>query len=148
MKLSEHFTLRELTKSSTAERFGIDNNPNSDEMKALKKVCEEVLEPVRHHWGVPFAPNSGFRSKELNEKLGGSQKSQHMFGEAVDIEVPGVSNLELAYWIKNQLQFDQLILECWTGKPDSGWVHVSYKDINRKEVLTYERKKGYTPGLP
>ena len=71
-----------------------------------------------------------------------------MFGEAVDIEVPGVSNLELAYWIKEKLQFDQLILECWTGKSDSGWVHVSYKDINRKEVLTYERNKGYTPGLP
>ena len=150
MNLSEHFTLRELTRSQTAERLRIKNEPNSDQMLALKVVCENILEPVRRHYGIPFSPSSGYRSKELNEWIGGSATSQHCAGEAVDFEVPGVSTPALAHWCRdNLLEWDQLICECWhPGKPDSGWVHCSYGGAMRREVLTYEAGKGMMNGLP
>ncbi len=142
-KLSPHFTLREMTKSSTAQRLGIDNSldPRNEEhipiIGALGTLCSVVLEPVRKHFGVPITPSSGYRSPELNTKIGGSSRSQHMLGQAVDFEVTGVSNLELARWIRDNLTFDQLILEHFVkGDPDAGWVHVSYvsKERNRDEV--------------
>ncbi len=140
-KLSNHFTFGELIRSDTADRNGIDNTPPDEIIPKLKRLCDEILEPVRLHFGRPFRPNSGYRSPELNRMIGGSATSQHCLGEAVDIEVAGVSNYDLALWIKDNLQYDQLILECYRqGEPSSGWVHVSLKENatdNRSKVLTY-----------
>jgi hypothetical protein len=146
MKLSKNFSLAEFTKSQTAERKGIDNTPQGEHMDAAVALFENVVQPVRDHFG-PTVINSGYRSPELNDAVGGSSKSQHCKGEAADIEVPGVANPELAQWIHDNLDFDQLILEFVTpGIPDSGWVHVSYKadGDNRKSVLTAKRIDGKT----
>ncbi len=144
MHLSDHFSLEELCKSQTALRCGIDNTPPADTpdgqavIAALERVCHRILEPVRTHFGIPFAPNSGYRCLELNRELKSKDTSQHVKGEAVDLELPGVANFDLAVWIRDNLEFDQLILEFYTpGEPSSGWVHCSIKeDGNRKEVLT------------
>jgi len=148
MNLSEHFTLQELVKSQTATRIGIDNIPDSFEVAYLEKLCRDILEPVREHYGIPFSPSSGYRSPDLCEAIGSSRKSQHAKGQAADFEVPGVDNLELAEWIKDNLDFDQLILECYMpGNPNSGWVHCSISQDPRGEVLTYVKGVGYSKGL-
>jgi hypothetical protein len=132
MMLSDHFSLEELTKSSTALRKGINNDPDSTARENLIELCWEVLEPVREHYDIPFAPNSGFRCLELNREIGSSDRSQHVTGNAVDFEVPGVDNKEVALWVKENCDFDQLILEFYKeGEPASGWVHCSY-DYNKK----------------
>ena len=140
-KLSEHFTFGELIRSETAERKRIDNTPPDNLTPKLRRLCDEILEPIRLHYNRPFRPNSGYRSSELNREIGGSSKSQHCLAEAIDIEIPGISNFELADWIRNNLDFDQVILECYRqGEPSSGWVHVSLKPIvedNRLAVMTY-----------
>ena len=148
MKLSANFSLRELSRSSTASRRGIDNTSGPDVIAALTTLCENVLQPVRDHFGVVMV-NSGYRSLALNTAIGGSKSSQHMKGEAADIEV-GADNLELAHWIADNLDFDQLISECYeAGIASSGWVHVSFKPSgNRKQCLTFQRGAGYTAGLP
>lgn len=146
MKLSKNFTMAEFTKSQTAERKGIDNTPHGEHLDAAKELFEHVVQPVREHFG-PTIINSGYRSPALNEAVGGSSKSQHCKGEAVDIEVPGVPNVELAEYIRDNLDFDQLILEFYVpGIDDSGWVHVSYKadGDNRGSVLTAMREDGKT----
>jgi len=150
MRLSDHFTLAEFTKSQTADRHDIDNTPDDAQTERLKILCENVLEPVREHFGKSFSPSSGFRSEELCVKIGSKTTSQHAKGEAVDFEIPGVDNKELAYWIVDNLDFDQLILEYYKpGVPDSGWVHVSFKgEGNRNEVLTMTKGVGYSFGLP
>lgn len=139
MRLSEYFTLGEMTKSQTAARLGIDNKPGPEEVNNLGLLCNRVLDPVRENFNVPFSPSSGFRSPELNKAIGGSQYSQHLEGKAADIEIPGVDNLTLAVWMKNNLEFDQLILENYEPTdPESGWVHVSYNsEANRMECLSY-----------
>lgn len=143
--LSDHFTLGELIKSETAERKGINNFPPEPLLPKLKRLCIEVLEPIRVHYGKAFRPNSGYRSPELNAEIGGSPTSQHCKAEAVDIEIAGISNYDLAVWVKDNLIFDQLILECYQrGQPSSGWVHISLKnegETNRKKVLTYSNGK-------
>ena len=116
-----------------------------------KSLFENVVQPVRDNFGVTVI-NSGYRGPKLNEAVGGSSKSQHCIGEAVDIECPGTSNYAVASWIEQNLDFDQLILEFYTpGIPDSGWVHVSYKsEGNRKSILTAMKENGktvYKPGL-
>lgn len=147
MKLSEHFSLEEMTKSQTALRRNLPNQPSEAQTEALVLLCENVLEPVRSHFSIPFTPSSGYRSAELCVAIGSSVSSQHAKGEAADFEVPSISNLELCTWIINNLDFDQLILECYTGG-NTGWVHCSYKaDGNRKEVLTYDKENGYRKGL-
>ena len=148
MQLSKHFTLEEFEKSQTATRKGIKNKAGSGEIKNLGDLCYEVLEPVRVKFDKPVTITSGYRSPELSEAIGSKSTSQHCLGEAVDMEVIGVSNLQVALWIENNLDFDQLILEFWTGEANSGWIHVSYKDgSNRKQVLTYDGSS-YTNGLP
>ena len=129
MRLSKHFTLAEFTRSNTASRRGIDNTPSAKHIAAMKLLCEEVLEPLRAHFGGrPVRVTSGFRSPALCRAIGSSSRSQHAKGEAVDFEIPGVSNYEVACWIRDNLTFDQLILECYTqGSPNSGWIHVSYR---------------------
>ena len=138
MRLSPNFTLKELIKSQTAERKGINNNPNEDNIENLQRLCEHVLQPVRDHYGKVVSVSSGFRSPELCVAIGSSTTSQHASGQAADFEIYGVSNKELADYIADNLDFDQLILEFWKPEePNSGWVHCSYKgaDSNRKEYL-------------
>ena len=146
MRLSKNFTLAEFTKSQTATRRGIDNTPEGKHLEAAKALFENVVQPVRENFGLTVL-NSGYRGPELNEAVGGSSNSQHCKGEAADLECPGTSNYEVAKWIKDNLDFDQLILEFYTpGIPDSGWVHVSYTTDgpNRKSVLTAMREDGKT----
>jgi len=143
MKLSEHFSLQELTKSSTAERRGIANEPDDEAVENLIMVCETILEPVREQYGIPFIPNSGFRCLELNRAIGSSDRSQHTTGEAVDFEVPSISNKEVALWVKENCKFDQLILEFYKeGDPASGWVHCSYviEGENRQTARIFDGK--------
>ena len=149
MQLSKHFTLEEFEKSQTATRKGIINKAGSGEIKNLGDLCYEVLEPVRAKFDKPVTITSGYRSPELSEAIGSKATSQHCLGEAADFEIAGVSNLEVAMWIENNVDFDQLILEFWKeGEPNSGWIHVSYKDgSNRKQVLTYDGSS-YNNGLP
>jgi zinc D-Ala-D-Ala carboxypeptidase len=146
MNLTKNFTLEEMTKSETALRYDIDNTPNEQEISAMKLLAEKVLQPVRDHFGKGVKVNSGFRNQDVNQKVGGSRNSDHTRGQACDIEIPGVPNAELAEWIKDNLEYNQLILEFYTpGVPDSGWVHVSYiPEDNKKQVLTATKKDGKT----
>lgn len=148
--LSPHFTLGELTKSVQALRLGIDNTPDEQALKNLCAICFNILEPVREHFGIPFTPSSGYRSPAVNEAIGSKPTSQHCLGQAADFEIPGISNLKLAEWIRGNLEFDQLILEFHTpGDLNSGWVHCSYRsgDQNRKECKTTQDGKNFSPGL-
>ena len=151
MKLSENFSLEELTKSETALRFDLDNTPNDEQLSNLVALCESVLQPIRNHFGKPVKVNSGFRDVVVNAKVGGSSKSDHCKGMAADIEIPSVPNAELAQFIVDSgMAFRQCILEFYTpGIPDSGWVHVSY-DIadNKRQVLTATKQNGRTVYLP
>jgi zinc D-Ala-D-Ala carboxypeptidase len=146
MNLTKNFTLAEMTKSETALRHDLENTPNEQEISAMKLLAEKVLQPVRDHFGKGVKVNSGFRSLDVNQKVGGSRNSDHIRGQAADIEIPGVPNAELAEWIKDNLEFNQLILEFYTpGVPDSGWVHVSYiPEANQNQVLTATKKDGKT----
>ena len=148
MQLSKHFTLEEFEKSQTATRKGIKNKAGAGEIKNLGDLCYEILEPVRIKFDKPVTITSGYRSEELCEAIGSKKTSQHTTWNATDFEIAGVSNLEVALWIQNHCDFDQLILEYYTGEANSGWIHVSYKDgSNRKQVLTFDGKS-YTNGLP
>jgi hypothetical protein len=140
VQLSPRFRLVDLIKSSTATRAGIDNTPGPLEIENLKALCGNVLEPICTEFGS-IEIVSGFRGDALNKKIGGAKNSQHKTGEAADIEVRNVHNSKLLVWIKDNLQFDQLILEFHNPEvPDSGWVHVSFsRTKNRKEVLTATR---------
>jgi hypothetical protein len=150
MNLTKNFTLSELTKSETALRKGLNNEPNQEIISALQLLAVTVLQPVRDHYGKGVKVNSGYRSPEVNASVGGSKTSDHCKGQAADIEIPGVANAELAEYIKERLQFTQLILEFYTpGVPDSGWVHVSYDPANlKKQVMTAVRRDGKTVYLP
>ena len=137
MKLSANFELAELIKSQVAERKGIPNNPSPDQIDNLKSLCINVLQPIRSEFDKPVIISSGFRSAELCIAIGSKPTSQHAEGKAADLEIPGVDNMELAMWIKNNLNFDQLILEFYKdGEPNSGWIHVSWNgDNNRNQTL-------------
>jgi zinc D-Ala-D-Ala carboxypeptidase len=152
MQLTDHFTLAEASASNTARAQGIDNTPPPEVIPRLRFVAETILDPIRAHYGVPIVYNGGlswYRCPALNAAVGGAKDSQHMTGEAVDVEVRGVSNIDLARWVEANLTFDQLILENWNGSdPSSGWVHVSAVREPRGEVLTWQPGKGYSKGLP
>ena len=165
MHLSKHFTLAEATKSHTALRLGIDNTPDDVQKEAMVSTAINILEPVRMHYNVGIIPSSWLRVEELERAIcwGGSEKSSfarwcrrrelpidenswgkyfvrksHPKGESVDFEVPGVSNLDLAKWCRDNLDFDQLILEFHNPLyPHSGWLHGSFSVAgNRADVLT------------
>lgn len=152
MKLSTNFTVAEYIKSQTATRHGIDNSLSEEHLQNAKKLFANVVQPIREKFGVTII-TSGYRSPELNAKIGGSSKSQHCKGQAVDLECLKESNADVAMWIENNLDFDQLILEFYTpSEPSSGWIHVSYNEDgkNRKSVLTASKINGktvYTNGL-
>lgn len=153
--LSANFTVRELVKSQAATRRGIDNAPDLAQVTALRALCVSVLQPVRDRFGSTSV-SSGLRVPKLNRAIGGSKRSQHCRGEAADFEALAVGNPELAAWIRDNLDFDQLILEfAIPGYPRSGWVHCSYSETNRRQVLTAVKrlrrlrkpKTVYLPGL-
>ena len=150
MQLSKHFKLEEFEKSMTAVRKGIENKAGSGEIKNLTDLCYTVLEPVRAKFDKPIIVTSGYRSEELCVAIKSSKTSQHTKGQAVDFEIAGVSNLQLAIWIENNCDFDQLILEFWKEEEgaNSGWVHCSFNEgSNRKQVLTFNGKE-FKNGLP
>ena len=146
MKLTENFSLNELTKSQTAERKGINNTPSTEHQENLKSLCEMILQPIRDHFGQVVSVSSGYRSPELCVAIGSSTQSQHARGEAADFEIFGVSNKELADWINENLYYDQLILEYWKeSDPNSGWVHCSFSlNGNRKQYLRAYKENGAT----
>lgn len=140
MNLSKNLTLAEMVNSDSAKRNGISNNPTDDHINNMEVLAEKVFQPIRDHFGVPIHISSGYRSAALNKAIGGSQTSQHSKGQAMDIDMDNTSitNAQLFHWIKDNLEFDQLIWEFGTTK-NPAWVHVSYvaagKGKNRKQVL-------------
>ncbi len=137
MNLSKYFTLEEFIKSQTATRKGINNVPSDMDIARMKLLCERVIEPIREHFGAPVKILSGYRCQALNNAVGGSKTSQHMNGEAADIEVAGVSNWDVLSYVLNNLEYDQLIQEYMKeGDDHAGWVHVSYRERgNRNKFL-------------
>ena len=137
MSLTKNFSLIELTSSQTATRKGIDNTPSPEHQDNLKSLCTYVLQPIRDHFSRVVSVSSGYRSPELCIAIGSKISSQHAKGEAADFEIFGVSNKELADYIHEELEYDQLILEYWNeSDPNSGWVHCSYTNgNNRKQYL-------------
>jgi zinc D-Ala-D-Ala carboxypeptidase len=128
MKLSNNLTLVEATKSNTAIRRGIDNTPTDAHIENLKYLAQKVFQPLRENFGSAIYVSSGYRSKELNEAIGGSQRSFHSHGMALDLDQDGksyaVSNADIFYYIKDNLPFSELIWEFGDeDKPD--WVHVA-----------------------
>jgi hypothetical protein len=145
--ISEHISEKEAVKSITALRLGIDNTPDADSLNNMKIIAEKIFEPLRKWVGGPIKINSFFRSSALNQAIGGSSRSQHCQGRALDVDdVYGhKTNKEMFDWIKENLDFDQLIYEFGSSdNPD--WVHVSYvsEDKNRNRVLKAVRDDGKT----
>lgn len=142
MKISAHFDLAEFTRSESAKRHGVSNQPTPEHLANIKILCEKVLEPIRIKFG-PINISSGYRSKVLNHYIGGSLSSQHCEGKAADIDMDDMSNAtnkEIFEYIKNSLDFDQLINEF-----NYSWVHVSYNQgKNRKQVLDANKHNGRT----
>jgi len=152
MKISPHLNLAEITRSDTAKRHGIDNTPTAEHLENFKLLADKVFEPIREHFGVPIFISSGYRSKVLNSFIKGSPSSQHCKWQAIDIDMDGgngeVTNRMVFDFIKNKLDFDQLIWEFGTDfNPD--WVHVSFvKSGNRKQKLKAVRSGGKTTYIP
>jgi zinc D-Ala-D-Ala carboxypeptidase len=145
MKISKHLTLAELTYSETAIKLGIVNQPNKAQIDNLIRLAEKVFEPAREHFNVPIHISSGYRIINLNQAIKGSVTSQHCKGEAIDIDMKGdkVTNAILFHWIKDNLEYDQLIWEFGT-KLNPDWLHVSYSSNNRNQVLRAKKVDGKT----
>ena len=145
--ISKHISEKEGSKSVTAIRLGIDNTPDAEAMANMKLVAEKVFEPLREYVGGPIKINSFFRSTALNEAIGGSSRSQHCQGRAIDLDdVYGhKTNKEMFQWVRDNLDFDQLIYE-FGSEDNPDWVHVSYvsEDKNRNRVLKAVRDNGKT----
>ena len=138
MQLSKNLALAEVTRSETAKRKGVSNMPTEAHIANFKLLAEKVFQPIREHFGKPIHISSGYRSAALNKAIGGASSSQHCTGEAIDIDMDGteISNKQVFDFIKEHLEFDQLIWEFGTdANPD--WVHVSYESTGkqRKQVL-------------
>ena len=146
MQLSKNFNLVEMTKSQTATRKGIDNTPSAEHQGNLQSLCMHVLQPIRDHFSQVVTVSSGYRSPELCTAIGSKITSQHAKGQAADFEIFGVSNKELADYINENLDYDQLILEYWNeSDPNSGWVHCSYSESNnRRQYLRAYKEDGKT----
>jgi hypothetical protein len=147
MQLSKNLSLAEMTISYEAKRRGISNNPTQDHLANMKKLSDNVFQPIREHFKSPIRISSGYRSLALNKAIKGAATSQHCSGEAMDIDMDGTSitNAQIFSYIKDNLVFDQLIWEFGTDKnPD--WVHVSYESTGkqRKQILKAIRKNGKT----
>jgi len=153
MKLSEHLDLSEVIRSESAKRKGISNMPTEAHIANFKLLAEKIFQPIREHFRCPIHISSGYRSKELNAAIGGSATSQHCSGEAIDIDMDGtpngVTNRMVFDYIKDNLEFDQLIYE-FGDKENPDWVHVSYESTGkqRKQILRAVRTNGKTSYLP
>jgi zinc D-Ala-D-Ala carboxypeptidase len=152
MQLSEHLSLAEVTRSETAKRKGVSNMPTEAHITNFKLLAEKVFEPIRNHFGKPIHISSGYRSEALNKAIGGAKSSQHCSGEAIDIDMDGsahgITNKMVFDYIKDNLEFDQLIWEFGTStNPD--WVHVSYESTGkqRKQILKAVKSGGATSYL-
>ena len=147
MKLSRNLTLKEAVKSNTATRLGIDNRPDEWDIGNLKAIAENIFQPIRDHFGVPIGVSSGYRGKDLNKAVGGSKYSQHMTGEALDLDADihgKVTNADIFKFVKNNLHWDQMIWE-FGDDEEPNWVHISYKPSggNRKQIKrAYRDSKG------
>lgn len=146
MKLSRNFTLAELTKSATAEKYGIDNTVTPEQIEKLEMLVHMTIQRVRDEFGATVV-TSGYRSPELNRKIGGDSRSQHLKCEAVDFYVSNVDTKEVAEWCRDNLEFDQLILEHYDSQRP--WIHISYNSFhdNRNEVLTIRSDRTILRGL-
>jgi hypothetical protein len=143
MKLTENFYLSEFTKSPTASRNGIHNMPKGLQVDNLVLLCKHILQPLRDWYKKPIKINSGYRSPALNTLIGGATSSQHLFGQAADIDTLD-SNADLFFHIRHNLDFDQLIWE-FGDHTNPDWIHVSYNENrNRGEILRAERINGKT----
>jgi hypothetical protein len=146
MKLSNNLSLSEVVRSESAKRHNISNMPTPEHIENLKILAENIFQPIRDHFGVPIRISSGYRSAELNKKIGGANKSDHLLGKAIDIDQDNTSitNAQVFDFIKNNLKFSQLIWEFGTDKnPD--WVHVSYDPKNLKcQILKAIKQNGKT----
>ena len=143
MKLTAHFDLSEFTRSESAKREGLDNTPTPEHLENIKILCEKVLEPIKLRFGS-INISSGYRGKLLNHFIGGAVNSDHCVGRAADIDMDdvgtGVTNKEIFEYIKDNLEFDQVINEF-----NYSWVHVGYRQgANRKQVLKAVKEKGKT----
>ena len=151
MKLSKHLDLSEVIRSDSAKRNGISNMPTGEHIANFMLLAEKIFEPIREHFGVPIHISSGYRSKELNAKIGGSATSQHCKGQAVDIDMDGstngVTNADVFNYIKDNLPFDQLIWE-FGNEDNCDWVHVSYVPNGRKQILKAFKMNGATKYFP
>lgn len=149
MKLSKNLSLSEVTKSNTAQRRGIDNTPQDLHLANLKYLAEQVFQPIRDHFGVPIYISSGYRSLELNEAIGGSPRSFHSHGMALDLDQDGrnqgVSNCDVFYFIKDNLPFTELIWE-FGDEYEPNWVHVAIAKgrENEKKIKIAEKLNGRT----
>ena len=146
MKISEHISNKEGIYSITATRKGIDNTPNEDQRKAMHEIARDIFEPLREWVGGPIRINSFFRSPKLNKAIGGSTSSQHCKGQAMDIDDGGCkkTNAEMYHWIKENLNFDQMIWEFGTDD-NPNWVHISYiGEGNRNRCLKAYKENGKT----
>jgi D-alanyl-D-alanine dipeptidase len=151
MQLSKNLSLAEVIRSETAKRKGVSNMPTEAHIANFKLLAEKVFQPIREHFGVPIHISSGYRSEALNKAIKGSNTSQHCTGEAIDIDMDAtsVTNAEIFEYIKENLNFDQLIWEFGTdANPD--WVHVSYESTGkqRKQILKAVKKGGATSYVP
>ncbi len=146
-KISKHISYKEGTYSQTALRRGLDNTPSEEQLKCMKEIAEELFEPLREWVGGPIKINSFFRGEPVNTAIGGSTRSQHMKGQAIDIDdtFGHKTNAEMYHYIKNNLNFDQLIWEFGDDK-NPNWVHVSYVTHrpNRKKLTIAKRIDGKT----
>jgi zinc D-Ala-D-Ala carboxypeptidase len=146
-KLSEHISYREGVYSITALRLGLDNNPSKDHLENMILISEKVFEPLRDYVGSPIKINSFYRGPELNKAIGGSAKSQHCHGQAMDIDdtYGGFSNSTMFNWIQDNLDFDQMIWE-FGDEFNPDWVHVSYvgPEKNRNRCLKAYRENNKT----
>jgi hypothetical protein len=151
MQLSKNLALAEVTRSETAKRKGISNMPTPEHLENFKKLAENVFQPIREHFGVPIHISSGYRSKALNTAVGGSLSSQHCTGEAIDIDMDGtdITNAQIFHFIKDNLNFDQLIAE-FPENSNPAWVHVSYESTGkqRKQILVAKKVGGATKYIP
>tara|TARA_R100000458_G_scaffold58535_1_gene66771 strand:- start:471 stop:926 length:456 start_codon:yes stop_codon:yes gene_type:complete len=145
--ISKHISYKEGAYSNTAIRRGIDNNPDSKQLQNMKLIAEKVFEPLREHVGGPIKINSFFRCPELNKAIGGSSKSQHCHGQAMDIDdtYGKMSNSDMYDWIKENLDFDQMIWEFGSDE-NPAWVHISYVSpaLNRNRCLKAYKNNGKT----
>jgi hypothetical protein len=151
MQLSKNLALSEVTRSETAKRRGISNMPTPEHIENFKLLAEKVFQPIRDHFGVPIRISSGYRSAALNKAIGGSLSSQHCQGEAIDIDMDGTSitNAAIFNYIKDNLEFDQLIAE-FPVNSNPAWVHVSYESSGkqRKQILVAKKVGGATKYIP